>query len=350
MEFGYYITAYYTGAEADSFSDIYTGALEQARVAEQLGFTSISIPEHHFNNYLTIPSPLTMAVAVAQHTTTVDIVTAVVVLPFYDPRRLAGEITLADHLTGGRLGLGLGRGAFRYEFDRFGMSTDVAENRDRFSELVPLLDRLLTEREVTHDGPYYGFSEPLTIMPPPAQSPRPPFYVAAIGEGGIRWAVSQGYNIQTTPLRAPFELTQKQAEWFLDACSQRPDGAPRLQHQMLRNVFVSKDRKELERKAAQLRANHQRFVNLFETPGTVVDGWVEPLEVEMTAAEAAHNVLVGDPDEVIERLQAHAELGIDTIQVNMSFGATQRELLACMELFAEEVMPAFAAPVETAAG
>jgi alkanesulfonate monooxygenase SsuD/methylene tetrahydromethanopterin reductase-like flavin-dependent oxidoreductase (luciferase family) len=343
MQFGFYITAYYTGAEADSWTDLYAGGLEQARVAEELGFTSVSIPEHHFNNYLTIPSPLALASAVAQHTKTVDIVTAVLVLPFYDPRRLAGEIAMADHLTGGRLHLGLGRGAFRYEFGRFGHPWPVDEVKARFNELVPLLDRLLTEEEVTHDGEYYGFSQPLTIMPRTAQAPRPPFYVAAISESGIRWAVEHDYNLQTTPLRAPFELTAKQAQWFLNARDARPAGSPPLVHHMLRNVYVSKDRRDIAEKSEMLRENHRRFVNLFESDGDVRGGWTEPMDVEMSAAEAAHNVLVGDPDEVIERLQAHADLGIDAIQVNMSFGARQEDILRSMQLFAEEVMPAIGA-------
>jgi len=340
MNFGFYITCHHPQPDFGRVTDLYREALEQARIAEELGFTSVSIPEHHFNNYLMIPSPLAMAAAVGQVTETVDIVSAVLVLPFYDLRRLAGEITLVDHLTGGRLQLGLGRGAFRYEFDRLQVS--IEESRDRFSELVPLLDRLLTEHDVVHHGKYYDFPEPMTVMPRPAQSPRPPIYIAALAEGGINWAVGNGYNLQTTPLRAPFELTRKQAEWFVAARDALPDGAPRPQHHMLRNVYVSKDRRDLERKAELLAANHRQFVNLFETPGEVVDGYTVPHNVEMTEDEASKNVVFGTPDEVIERLKVHEELQIDAIQANMAFGATHSEIIDCMTLFAEEVMPEFA--------
>jgi alkanesulfonate monooxygenase SsuD/methylene tetrahydromethanopterin reductase-like flavin-dependent oxidoreductase (luciferase family) len=340
MEFGYYVTCHHPTAATGSHQTLYRDAIEQAKVAEELGFTSISIPEHHFNNYLMIPSPLSMAAAIGQHTSTVDIVTAVLVLPFYDIRRLAGEITLVDQLVGGRLQLGLGRGAFRYEFDK--LECSLEESRDRFSELVPLLGRLLTETEVTHEGQYYGFDESLTIMPRPVREEGPPLYIAALGEGGIKWAVSQGYNLQTTPLRAPFELTQKQAQWFVEARDALPADAPRPVHHMLRNVYVSKDRKDLEEKARLLHENDQQFVNLFETPGTVVDGYTVPIESATSKDQAVSNVIFGTPDEVIESLKVHADLQIDAIQTNMSFGASQKDVLACMQLFAEEVMPELA--------
>ncbi|MGH3374292.1 MAG: LLM class flavin-dependent oxidoreductase, partial [Actinoallomurus sp.] len=222
MEFGFYLTNYYPDPNAQAFADLCRDSTEEAVVAEQLGFTSISIPEHHFANYLTIPSPLVYAAHIGARTQNIRIVTAILVLPFYDPLRLAGEITLTDNLTGGRLELGLGRGAFGYEFKRFGQS--VAESRDRFSEFVSLLDRLLTEHDVTYAGRYYDVNDPVTIMPRPAQSPRPTFWIAALGEGGIRWAVSEGHSLLTTPLRDPFEVAVKQAEWFRDARAGNPVG------------------------------------------------------------------------------------------------------------------------------
>lgn len=347
MEFGYYLTCYYPDPDGKDFEVLTRETTEQATIAEELGFTSLSIPEHHFANYLTVPSPLLMAVHVAQQTRHVPIVSAVLVLPFYDPLRLAGEITLADNLTGGRIELGLGRGAFRYEFDRFGQS--VEESRPRFSELVTLLDLLLTEKDVTFDGEYYSITEPVTIMPRAAQSPRPPFWIAALGEGGIRWAVSQGHNLLTTPLRNPFELARKQADWFLDERAKLETAGRPLRHHMLRNVYVSTDRRDLEEKSQLLLSNHQRFVNLFETEGTVEGGATQPLDVDMRPDEAAQNVIFGDPDEVTQCLFEHAELGVDGLQVNMAFGASQADIIRSMELFASEVMPELAAQKPSAA-
>jgi alkanesulfonate monooxygenase SsuD/methylene tetrahydromethanopterin reductase-like flavin-dependent oxidoreductase (luciferase family) len=339
MEFGYYLTCYYPDA-AQGFDALIRETTEQAATAEQLGFTSLSIPEHHFANYLTIPSPLLLATHVAQHTERVPIVSAVLVLPFYDPLRLAGEIALADNLTGGRIELGLGRGAFKYEFDRFGIP--MSESRPRFSEMVVLLDRLLTGTDVTFDGTFYDVREPVTIMPPSIQRPRPPFWIASLSEEGITAAVRDGHNVLTTPLRSPFEVAEKQAAWFIEARDELPAERRGVRHHMLRNVYVSKDRRDLDEKARLLLGNHRRFVNLYETDGTIEGGYTVPLDADIEPAEAANNVIFGTPDEVIERLARHAALGIDGVQVNMAFGASHRDILRSLELFATEVMPTLA--------
>ena len=119
MDFGFYLPCYWPDP-ARPWSAMYPEMLEQARLAEAMGFASLSIPEHHFMNYLTHPSALLSAVKVASVTERVPIITSVLVLPFTDVRMLAGQITQTDHLTEGRLQLGVGRGAFRYEFERLG--------------------------------------------------------------------------------------------------------------------------------------------------------------------------------------------------------------------------------------
>lgn len=344
MEFGLYLTCYYGPGEIDEAA-LYRDAVRSAQLAEELGFTSISIPEHHFADYLTIPSPLMLAVRVAAATKHVEIVTAVVVLPFYDIKRLAGEITLADHLSDGRITLGLGRGAFRYEFDAFDIA--VESSRPRFDEGVELLHRLLTEEEVTHRGTYYEIAEPLTIMPRPRSKPRPDFWIATVSEQGIAQAVRGGHHLLTTPLRSGFEVAVQQAEWFLKAREEH--GSPHQRHHMLRNVYVSKDRKDLEEKTRMLHDNHRRFMNLFTTPGTIRGGRTQPIDVDMSAEAAARNVVFGTPDEVIEIVKRHADLGIEGMQCNMSFGASQADIERSLELFATEVMPEFTSKAQPAA-
>ena len=117
------------------------------------------------------------AVRVAAATKRIPIITAVLVLPFYDMRRLAGEIAQADCLTDGRIQLGLGRGAFRYEFDAFGVPME--ESREKFDDSLNLLIKLLSETEVSWHSKYYDFG-PLTITPRPLQQPYPPIWIAAL--------------------------------------------------------------------------------------------------------------------------------------------------------------------------
>ena len=87
--------------------------IDQAILADQLGFDAVSITEHHLLNCLMMPAPLQFAVKIAAHTKNIKIMTSVVVLPLHDMRTFAGEVVVADIFTEGRLLLGVGRGAFK---------------------------------------------------------------------------------------------------------------------------------------------------------------------------------------------------------------------------------------------
>ena len=99
---------------------VYADMIEQAVLADQLGFDAVSITEHHLINCLMMPAPLQFAVKIAAHTNSVKILTSIVVLPLHDMRIYAGEVVVADIFTEGRLMLGVGRGAFKYEMERLG--------------------------------------------------------------------------------------------------------------------------------------------------------------------------------------------------------------------------------------
>jgi alkanesulfonate monooxygenase SsuD/methylene tetrahydromethanopterin reductase-like flavin-dependent oxidoreductase (luciferase family) len=340
MDFGLYLPCYYPEHDSRTAGQMYREAIEQAELAEELGFSSVSIPEHHFVDYITVPSPLILAAAVAQRTSTIRIITAVLVLPFYDIRRLAGEIAQTDHMTDGRLELGLGRGAFAYEFRHFGVTPE--ESRPRFYEALELLGRLLSETDVTFSGEYYNLEEPVTVMPRPQQQPQPPFWVASVSEDGMRWALERGYDVQSTPLRRPWEASMALAEMFVRLRDEMPlQNGHRPQHHMLRNTYVSKDRGDLAAKADALLDNDQRFKTLFETPGDVKLGRTQKAPADLTPEQAAGNIILGDPDRVIEQVQMHADIGIEGLQLNMTFGASHEEIKRSLRLFAEEVMPHF---------
>ena len=144
--------------------------LEECVVAEKLGYATVSIPEHHLINLLMMPSPLQMAVKIASITKNIKITTGIVVLPLHDMRTYAGEVATADILTDGRLILGVARGAFPWEMKRLG--TPIEHSKEKFTESLEVLQKLLSEEEVSFSGKYYNF-EALTIMPRPITKPIP---------------------------------------------------------------------------------------------------------------------------------------------------------------------------------
>ncbi len=175
MEFSVQLSAYYRGHELGG-RRLYQNMLDQAVLADRLGFDAVSITEHHLINILLMPAPLQFAVKIAGATGRVKIMTSVIVLPLHDMRILAGQVVCADIFTDGRLLLGVGRGAFAFEMERLGVPLETS--REKFDESLEVLQALLSEEEVSWDGKYYQFA-PLTIMPRPATAWWPPILRAA---------------------------------------------------------------------------------------------------------------------------------------------------------------------------
>ena len=129
---------------------VYRDMLDQAMLADRMGFDAVSLTEHHLINILMMPAPLTFAVKIAAHTERVKIMTSVVVLPIHDMRVYAGEVIVADIFCEGRLMLGVGRGAYAYEIERLGVP--MGETQDRFNESLAVLQALLGRRKCPGTG------------------------------------------------------------------------------------------------------------------------------------------------------------------------------------------------------
>jgi alkanesulfonate monooxygenase SsuD/methylene tetrahydromethanopterin reductase-like flavin-dependent oxidoreductase (luciferase family) len=109
----------------------------QCLLAEELGFDSVWITEHHFSDYSIAPSPLQYLTWLAGQTKHIRLGTQVVVVPWHDPVRLAEEIAVLDHLSGGRAIIGFGRGLARMEYE--GLRVDQSRARELFDEIVPMV-------------------------------------------------------------------------------------------------------------------------------------------------------------------------------------------------------------------
>jgi alkanesulfonate monooxygenase SsuD/methylene tetrahydromethanopterin reductase-like flavin-dependent oxidoreductase (luciferase family) len=361
VDFSLFLSSYYpdTGYPA---ARLYDDMVAEARLAEQAGFRALTIPEHQFINILMVPSPLMLAVKVAGVTERIPLVTSVLVLPFHDVKRLAGEIAFADCLTGGRIQLGVGRGAFAYEFERFGVPIETS--RGHFDESLAVLEALLTREEVSWDGEYYRFA-PLTVMPRPVQKPMPPVWIAALAPEAIYHCARKGYNVQATPLKAspeflrqqaterdasgksiPFReaagLIGEQAAAYSRGAAEAGDKAAASRFSMLRVGFVTRDAADTRDKLALARGYYQRFANMRESRGDVRAGAIEPIEIADTVDDLAGSLLIGTADEIVDRLAGYPELGIHEVTLNMNIGADIGETLASIERFAAEVMPHFA--------
>ena len=334
MQFSLFLSCYCPESKA-STAQVYAEMLEMAQAAERLGYCGLTVPEHHFINILMNPNPFMLAVKVASVTERIRITTAVAVLPLNDMRRMAGEAALADVLTGGRLEIGVGRGAFPYEFERYGV--DFAKSREIFDESLEVLIALMSGEEVSWDGDHYKF-EPMTIMPRPVQRPHPPIWIAAMAPVALYHCAKRGWNIQTTPLQGSLDLARQQVDSFLEG-AEASGREPRPRLSLLRVGFVTRDEGHTKAMIEQAYGYYRRFDNVFKSTGRVAGGHIVPIEIEATREDLAEALFIGTPEELVEKFGLYAELGVDEINLNMCIGASHEDTMDSIERLAHEVMP-----------
>ena len=314
---------------------LYADVIAQALHAEKLGYSGVALPEHHLVNILLIPSPLQMAVKIAAHTTHIKLVTSVIQLPLHDMRILAGEAIQAQALCGGRLMLGVGKGAFGFETGRMGVP--IADTKPQFEEDVKILEALLTRADVSWSSPRYNF-EALTIMPRP-EDPIP-LMVAIMNPAGIEAAAKAGYHVQTTPLGGSHQQLLDQVNAFTRgkaAAGRKLDTRLSLQ----RGVFLVSNDEDKRHIAECAYEYYKSFDNVFGGPGIVDQGIIRPLPRTQTLEELASNILICGKQEMIDRLSVYSELGIDEVLTTSNFGQSQQMTLDMMSQFAEDVAPHF---------
>src|SRR6195256_2676520 len=172
-------------------AQVFAEVAEQTRLADQLGYQTAWFAEHHFSNYCLCASPLMMVAHCASITKTIRLGTAVVVLPLYNPARLAAEIATADALSNGRLMLGIGAGYQPYEFERFGV--DLKQNLEMTEEFAEILDLALNQDFFSYQGKHYQLPE--THIPARTVQKPLPIYVAGHTQAMFRAAARRGYRV-----------------------------------------------------------------------------------------------------------------------------------------------------------
>jgi alkanesulfonate monooxygenase SsuD/methylene tetrahydromethanopterin reductase-like flavin-dependent oxidoreductase (luciferase family) len=209
---------------AQSDRDVYVNELRLAELAEPLGFESVWGVEHHFTDYTMCPDVLQFLSYMAGRTRTIQLGSMVVVLPWHDPMRVAEEVSMLDNLSGGRLILGMGRGAGKVEFDGFRLSMD--ESRPRFVECAEMLLRGLEQGYCEYDGAFVKQPR-AAIRPAPFKSFRGRTYAAAVSPESVRIMAELGVGILIIPQK-PWKEVARELEAYREVYRQvnRVDAPP----------------------------------------------------------------------------------------------------------------------------
>ena len=176
--------------------------LELIEYADDAGLDEVWLAEHHFSDYGVMPSTQVFGAFAAARTKRVRIGTAVVVLPFHNPVRVAEEFAFLDQLSGGRLDFGVGRGYQPAEFRGYGV--DITTARERYDESLEVIRRAWSNEELHFEGKHFHFAK-VQVRPRPFQKPTPPLFGASFNPDTIAFQADKGLNLLFSPLLAPPE-------------------------------------------------------------------------------------------------------------------------------------------------
>ena len=324
---------------------LYEEFIALCKIADCGGMHGIWTGEHHGMNFTIAPNPMLGLVDLAHQTKNVRLGTGTIVAPFWHPIRLAGEAAMTDLITDGRLELGIARGAYSFEYERLMPGMDAWEAGQRMRELV-LAVRALWKGDYEHKGEFYQFPK-TTSAPVPLQKDGPPIWIAARDPNSHEFAVSNGCNVQVTPLWNGDKETLDLMEKFNDACTKFPD-QPRPKIMLLQHTYVADSDEDAKLGAVELNRFYCYFGAWFLNKRDINQGLMEPLSEEEIAAHPFYSpeamerdLVIGTPEKVIERLRSYEALGFDEysfwIDSSMSFERKKASLVR----FINEVMPAF---------
>jgi alkanesulfonate monooxygenase SsuD/methylene tetrahydromethanopterin reductase-like flavin-dependent oxidoreductase (luciferase family) len=369
------------GLREDLYQQMLAELKEQAQAADDLGYDSISFTEHHFHieGFEISNNPVLLDLFVAMHTKRIRVGQLGIVLPAQNPLRVAEDIAMLDHMSGGRANAGFARGYQRRWVDVMAQQLHGvhgatpgqhdaidAANRAAFEEHFRIIKKAWTEDMLQYRGKYWtippdgtpweieatklwgagvedGIVRQIGVVPKPLQKPHPPiFQPFASSENSIRWCAREGVTAILPPMYLGLQnhLYEVYRE---EAAAHGRSLAPGEGLGVLRDVIVA----DTDAEAMELWAHGAAFCGAaWFAPFHFGDVLVEPGVAERPTPQSMIEdgmLLVGSVDTVtrsLERLQR------DT-PVNWLFAwqynglIPNGKILRSLDLFATKVLPRF---------
>ena len=332
-------------------------------LVEPLGFDSLWALEHHFTGYAMSPAPTQLLAYYAGRTRKIQLGTAVIVLPWHDPVRVAEQIALLDIMCGGRCLFGFGRGAASTEYE--GFRVPMGEARPRFAEAAEIVVKALSNETFEHHGPFFDIPR-MSIRPRPISHPERRFYASSASPESAELIARLGFGM----------LLIMQNEWSkcrediatFHATTRQAGFAPKAPI-ILTNVSCCESRAEAHDKAFhylgrkwQSIDDHYHFsdghlanVKGYEAYGKTAKTYAklkDPANLKKATDFYVSIQIVGTPDDCLQKIgELQAITGLDHLVTEFAFGnLPHHEAEKATRLFADKVLPvlqrdpAFAAP------
>jgi alkanesulfonate monooxygenase SsuD/methylene tetrahydromethanopterin reductase-like flavin-dependent oxidoreductase (luciferase family) len=324
------------------YSEIFEERLQMLEYADQQGFFCYHLAEHHVTPLSLAPSPGVFLTAAAERSHRIRLGPLLYLLPFYDPLRLAHEICILDHLTRGRLELGVGQGAAPVQAGKFLIKT--GETWDISREMLDLLIAAFTRKELYFEGNYYSYKG-ICLWMHPFQQPYPPLWYDRPNFVTVPWMAQQGLHcvqwFETAMAARPyFDLYQQHWGKHRDDPKRLNNHitAPKLG--LIRHIYVAdtdaRARREC-RGAFPHRSDHVNF------PWTQQGSHRANPMANVDELLETGGIIAGSPQTVSQQVKRQAEeAGINYFGGIFAFGNLgHTQVMGSMRLFVEEVMPTF---------
>jgi alkanesulfonate monooxygenase SsuD/methylene tetrahydromethanopterin reductase-like flavin-dependent oxidoreductase (luciferase family) len=368
------IEAGMAGMRGDLYQQMLREVSEQCRLADELGYESVSFTEHHFHieGFEVSNNPVLLDLYIAMQTKRIKVGQLGIVLPASNPIRVAEDIAMLDHMTGGRACAGFARGYQRRWVDIMAQQTHGihgalphqhdaidAANRAAFEECFAIIKKAWTEEMLSFQGQYWkippgetpwtleateqwgkgvenGILQAVGVVPKPLQKPHPPiFQPFASSERSIRWCAENGVTAVLPPMH---EVHERHLFEVYAGVSDRPPGDGMG---MLRDIIIA----DTDEEARALWADSATFCgNAWFVPFGFRRGMLDPATGEAPTPDEAiakGYALIGTLDTVTRSLEALKR----KLPVQWIFGWTHNtlvphaKLMRSIELFHAKVLP-----------
>ena len=318
--------------------DLYKNTLEQVKIAEDYGFDSAWLSEHHFLEDGYCSSPLSMAAAMSAVTNTIRIGTGIMILPLHNPVRIAEDSATVDNISGGRFDLGLAIGYRKEEFD--GFNIPIKERPSRIEEGIDIINKSWGNETFSFKGKRYEF-ENINVTPKPVQKPIP-IYIGAFEEPAIRRAGKLGYPLMIGPGRTT-PMIKDTINWYNESAAEAGHDTDKVEHILLRETYIAEDQKEAIEGGTEYIINMYKFYFTLGIKIVIRGEQVKSIDDPLFDHLAEGRFMIGTPEHCINEIQQYREeTGINYIACRMVFPQAPHEAISkCIKLFGKEVIPHF---------
>ena len=317
--------------------------LELIEWLEQLGYDEAWVGEHHSGGWEPIASPEVFISAAAQRTKRIKLGTGVISLPYHHPLMTANRMVLLDHMTKGRIMMGVGPGAL--VTDAYMLGIDFSTQRPRMDEALGIIIRLLTETDpITYEADWFTLREAKLHLRPYTQPYFPIAVAAAATPSGLVTAGKHGTSVLSLSVLASDAVKNTLKEFWKiaeDTAAEHGKIMSREDWRLVTHVFLAESKKEAIEQARIKAGQYQRgyFEEALGNP-SLFDGPADRIVDAMVDKGAW---CVGTPDDLIQYIHRLDENsgGFGGLLIQATEWGTREQVFRSYELLARYVMPHF---------